>query len=79
MFLSENNYQKYFIFVKDETSGDSTYDRNRFVPVIQEDNNSYLEFNAAYAPACVHTKATNFCPNALEKIDLEINAGELTP
>ena len=76
LFQSNNNYQKFFIFVKDKTSGNSTYDRGRFVPVIQENDNYYLEFNVAYAPACAHTKATNLCPNSIEKIELEIKAGE---
>ena len=47
LFKSDNNYQKFFIFVKDKISGESTYDRGSFVPVIQENDKYYLEFNAA--------------------------------
>ncbi len=70
------------IFIKDLTSGDTTYEGGRVVEIKapMDNTNSAIEinFNSAYAFLCVHSKYYN-CPIGLtEKIDSKLEFGERT-
>ena len=67
--------EKMYLYVKDLTSGKTSYGLGRFVPVIDEGQNVYIDFNLASTPACGHVEGMA-CPWAREAISSSIEAGE---
>jgi len=70
--------QLFFVF-GDATNGDTTYGAGRFLYANQPDANGkiILDFNKAYNPPCAFTAfATCPLPSEMNKLPIEINAGE---
>ena len=64
-----------YLYVKDLTSGKTTYGLGRFVPVINDGKDVFVDFNLASTPACGHVEGMA-CPWAREAISVSIEAGE---
>jgi uncharacterized protein (DUF1684 family) len=67
--------ETYYIYLKDATSGKTSYGLGRFVPVIKENEKHFLDFNLAFTPACGHIEGSA-CPWARESTAIAIEAGE---
>ncbi|MHA2366149.1 MAG: DUF1684 domain-containing protein [Candidatus Hodarchaeales archaeon] len=72
------NTKEMYTYLKDLTSGKSTYGLGRFVPVFQEGENYFLDFNLACTPACGHVEGSA-CPWAKDNVSISIEAGEKAP
>jgi uncharacterized protein (DUF1684 family) len=69
----------YFILIYDETSGHETYGSGRYMymPIANEDGETYIDFNKAFNPPCVYTEfATCIFPHEANRLPLKIEAGE---
>lgn len=78
LYPTSEGDQLFFVF-GDETNGDSTYGAGRFLYANQPDANGkiILDFNKAYNPPCAFTAfATCPLPSEMNKLPIEINAGE---
>lgn len=70
---------KLFIIFGDETNGDSTYGGGKYlyIPMPDENGETYLDFNKSYNPPCVFTEfATCALPPPQNRLSIEIPAGE---
>lgn len=77
--LESEDATEFFIMIKDQTSGSTTYGAGRFmyVPRPTEDNLVTLNFNRAYNPPCAYTDfATCPLPPAENWLQFPIEAGE---
>lgn len=74
------NTEKLFIFVRDLTSGQTTYSSGRIVPIFQakEASDGLIDFNLASNPLCAYI-AGAACPLASDSIFYSIEAGEKAP
>lgn len=71
------NDNELYIYVKDMTSGLSTYPSGRFSRIIKEKETYFVDFNTAYAPACAHLKENTPCPRPQDKdLPIRVEAGE---
>ena len=71
--------EQYFVLIYDKTSGHETYGSGRYiyVPLVDEDGITYIDFNKAYNPPCVYTEfATCIFPHESNRLPLKIEAGE---
>ena len=75
LYQIENESEKYFIYIKDGTSGRGSYGLGRFVPVLKDGPNYEIDFNLAFTPACGHVEGSA-CPWARESTGIAIEAGE---
>ena len=75
LYQIENENDKYFIYLKDGTSGKTSYGLGRFVPILKEQENYFVDFNLAFTPACGHIEGSA-CPWARESTGIAIEAGE---
>ncbi len=78
LYPTSEGDQLFFVF-GDATNGDTTYGAGRFLYANQPDANGkiILDFNKAYNPPCAFTAfATCPLPSAINKLPIEINAGE---
>jgi len=69
----------YFVLIYDKTSGHETYGSGRYiyVPLIDADGITYIDFNKAYNPPCVYTEfATCLFPHESNRLPMKIEAGE---
>ena len=64
-----------YIYLKDGTSGKTSYGVGRFVKVIKENDSYFVDFNLAFTPVCGHV-STSACPWAQESSPVLIEAGE---
>lgn len=71
----EGNEEALYIYLKDGTTGKSTYGLGRFVPVFKEEEEYFVDFNLAATPACGHVEGAA-CPWAKESTTTPIEAGE---
>ena len=70
---------EYFILIYDETSGHETYGSGRYMymPVADENGETYIDFNKAFNPPCVFTEfATCIFPHEDNRLPIKIEAGE---
>lgn len=70
---------RFFIILGDKTNGLSTYGGGRYIyiPTLDEDNITYIDFNKSYNPPCVFTNfATCPLPPAQNRLPITITAGE---
>ena len=70
---------EHFVLIYDETSAHETYGSGRYiyVPVVNEEGITYIDFNKAYNPPCVYTEyATCLFPHEANRLPLKIEAGE---
>ncbi len=70
--------EKLFLFVRDLTSGDTTYSPGRIVPIFLENGSHFIDFNLACNPLCAYV-AGAACPLASDSIFHSIEAGEKAP
>ncbi len=70
--------EKYHVFVRDLTSGQSTYSPGRIIPILTEDDTPIIDFNLASNPLCAYV-AGAACPLASDNIFYSIEAGEKSP
>ncbi|MFN7119873.1 MAG: DUF1684 domain-containing protein [Saprospiraceae bacterium] len=78
LYPTSEGDQLFFVF-GDATNGDTTYGAGRFLYAKQPDANGkiILDFNKAYNPPCAFTAfATCPLPSEMNKLSIEINAGE---
>lgn len=75
LYQIENDNDSYFIYLKDGTSGKTSYGLGRFVPVLKEQEEYIVDFNLAFTPACGHIEGSA-CPWARESTGIAIEAGE---
>ena len=76
LYQIEEKPEDYYIYIKDGTSGKTSYGLGRFVPVLKDNNeNYYVDFNLAFTPACGHVEGSA-CPWARESTGVSIEAGE---
>ena len=75
LYQIENQNDKYYIYLKDGTSGRTSYGLGRFVPIIKDENDFFVDFNLAFTPACGHIEGSA-CPWARESTGIAIEAGE---
>ena len=68
--------EEFYIYLKDGTTGKSSYGVGRFVKVLKEDDHFFVDFNLSFTPACGHIGATA-CPWARESSPVSIEAGEM--
>lgn len=69
----------YFVLIYDKTSGHETYGSGRYiyVPSVDENGITFIDFNKAYNPPCVYTEfATCLFPHEANRLPLKIEAGE---
>lgn len=69
----------YFVMLSDETTGDETYGGGRYlyVPKVDENNRTVVDFNQAQNPPCVFTEfATCPLPPRENHLALHLRAGE---
>ncbi|MHA1166681.1 MAG: DUF1684 domain-containing protein [Candidatus Hodarchaeales archaeon] len=78
LYEVENEPGNNYIFIKDGTSGKSTYGLGRFVRVIKEGDKYFVDFNLACTPACGFVEGAG-CPFTMESTSVEIEAGEKAP
>ncbi|MHA2295204.1 MAG: DUF1684 domain-containing protein [Candidatus Hodarchaeales archaeon] len=78
LYQVENDPDSLFIFIKDGTSGKSTYGLGRFATVIKEGEEYFIDFNAAFTPACGYIEGAG-CPFTTEKTNIPIEAGAKSP
>lgn len=81
LYNKENETESYHLGLKDMTSGNSSYDTGRFVPIIKENDQYFADFNLAFTPVCGHfdpkdSETYIACPNFRDKIAMRIEAGE---
>ena len=69
------NQDDYYIYLKDGTSGKTSYGLGRFVPILKEEEDYFVDFNLAFTPACGHVEGSA-CPWARESTGIAIEAGE---
>ena len=75
LYQIENENDNYYIYLKDGTSGKTSYGLGRFVPVLKEQEKYIVDFNLAFTPACGHIEGSA-CPWARESTGIAIEAGE---
>lgn len=78
LYPTSEGDQLFFVF-GDATNGDTTYGAGRFLYANQPDESGkiILDFNKAYNPPCAFTAfATCPLPSEMNKLSIEINAGE---
>ena len=71
--------EEYFVLIYDKTSGHETYGSGRYiyVPSVDENGITYIDFNKAFNPPCVYTEfATCLFPHEANRLPLKIEAGE---
>lgn len=78
LYEVENEPENNYIFIKDGTSGKSTYGLGRFVRVVKDNDNYFIDFNLACTPACGFVEGAG-CPFTMESTSIEIEAGEKAP
>jgi uncharacterized protein (DUF1684 family) len=70
---------EHFVLIYDKTSGHETYGSGRYiyVPAVNEEGITYIDFNKAYNPPCVYTEfATCLFPHEANRLPISIEAGE---
>lgn len=79
VFGSSPDAERFFIVMKDGTSGDETYGASRFMSATKLENNKVdLNFNRAYNPPCAYTPyATCPLPPPQNILTVRIEAGEM--
>ena len=75
LYQIEEQNDNYYIYIKDGTSGKTSYGLGRFVPILKENDNFFIDFNLAFTPACGHIEGSA-CPWARESTGIAIEAGE---
>lgn len=75
LYQIENEEDSLYIYIKDGTSGISSYGLGRFIPVFKEKDSYSVDFNLAFTPACGHVEGTA-CPLTRESTGVAIEAGE---
>jgi len=77
-FVVKSDSTRFFLILKDETSGKTTYGAGRYMyPVIRSDGKVELNFNRAYNPPCAFTPyATCPLPPKQNIMNEAIEAGE---
>ncbi|MFW9995651.1 MAG: DUF1684 domain-containing protein [Candidatus Odinarchaeota archaeon] len=78
LYQVENELENLYIFIKDGTSGKSTYGLGRFISVIKKGDEYFVDFNAAFTPACGYVEGAG-CPFTMESTTAIIEAGEKAP
>lgn len=73
---NESDGDNMYIYLKDGTSGKTSYGVGRFVKVVKEDDTYFVDFNLAFTPVCGHV-GTSACPWAQESSPVLIEAGEM--
>ena len=68
----------YFLFVRDLTSGQTTYGSGRIVPIFTKNGKVTIDFNLASNPLCAYVTGAA-CPLASDSIFYSIEAGEKAP
>ncbi len=77
--LGSADGEVYFVLIYDKTSGHETYGSGRYiyVPSVNENGITFIDFNKAYNPPCVYTEfATCLFPHEANRLPLKIEAGE---
>lgn len=75
LYQIEDQNEDYYVYIKDGTSGKTSYGLGRFVPILKENDNYFIDFNLAFTPACGHIEGSA-CPWARESTGVAIEAGE---
>ena len=75
LYQIKDKNDDYYIYLKDATSGKGSYGLGRFVPVLKENEEVYVDFNLAFTPTCGHIEGSA-CPWARESTGIAIEAGE---
>ena len=75
LYQLESDNKNYYVYLKDGTSGKTSYGLGRFVPVLKLDEEYFIDFNLAFTPACGHVEGSA-CPWARESTGVAIEAGE---
>jgi len=77
--IREKGDDQYWIIFGDQTNGDATYGGGRFlyVDTVDQNGETYIDFNKAYDPPCVFTPFAT-CPLPPENniLDFKVTAGE---
>ncbi len=77
--LGEPDGDDYFVLIYDKTSGHETYGSGRYiyVPIVDDEGITFIDFNKAYNPPCVYTEfATCLFPHEANRLPIKIEAGE---
>jgi uncharacterized protein (DUF1684 family) len=77
LFKLQNEENKYYICLRDGTSGKTTYPVGRIIPILKEQENFYAECNLAFAPVCGHLTKVVSCPMISDSLAIAIEAGEI--
>lgn len=80
LYQIENEHKKYYLGLKDMTTSKSSYGTGRFIPIIKENDQFFVDFNLAFTPVCGHLSSSKdkliACPMFRDSISFIIEAGE---